>query len=1494
MTLALLVTAATGAWADDVLNLVVDGTSATIMYDDNPNSNPYLGETGWKQNGGPWFTSSTIKPTITTVTIDGSCKNFSGTSLQNLFSSCSGLTTINGLDNLNTANVQNMQYMFYGCSSLTSLDLSSLNTASVTTMYLVFKGCSKLTSLDLSSWNTENVVNTASLFQGCSELTTVDLSGWNTAKVQNMSFMFDNCSKLENIYVGDGWSTAAVTNGSNMFDGCSKLPNWNGTVTHAMAKLTDDGGYLQKKPEPLELTWNAATKTATLAEMPEGNVTVNVEYMSVAGVTLNVSGTGGTAQLLDTTFVAWAAENKLMEGKRFVLYVEMDEGYDFSTSFSKGGDSKKFMTPFTKEEYRAYVQYAKENGIQIPANAVMKWVTMPDTGDETLTLGLTFAKQKTYTVMFEPMAAATEMWCRFAVMQNGEETYGYAQMARNSTFGGKTVWSMKLLSAFDPTKVSFHNSEEAAASGGTMDVVNQLNNWIDGSDGKIYIAGNNATTVVAAFVADASSVPLYNSETANFDFNRENRGVTYQLVVCSVNNGNVQASSITLPAAPAAPQGKQFGGWSVLTGTAPDKMLQTYDPNDTYDIKENTTFSAVWKPVQVTTTFALNGGTGASSTVTRNYGLTLGNIEEPTRRGFAFDKWTVAKAVTESGKFFGKGSAFDLSTELTANLNLSAQWKHVHEYISYPISAFGDALAAYQKYNGALHIAICGCSDVDIVAHEFSKAGKCACGYVKPGAQPVTLEPMYGKLNGTSFQTFALGFPEEVKRGEEVTVDAPHNWGNLEFKTWEYSTDGGTTWSELAAFETVGFLIPCNMKVRALYVNPVQKATVELSSSEYLEPVEYLGQTYKMGNILFQMNYQLPDGYTFVDAGIRMGDNDGISYYEQKERNYSYDAEAKAIAASMLVAVSFLNGEPTTADMSATEKYWANRENSVLDEFSAEKLAKYMMESKPVNVEKYEPIYWQTAAQTKGLSGSMATLPPTRFAQKNNQDHYIYGVGYLRYKTPGGLTETIYTDAIAATVNHPDGYQKAEEALNARRKAPKRESAQQDELLDLSYITTPETQLTVMVDGSYSAQLSDAYGYGEKVTVKAPSVAGKTFSYWAADGTVISTDKELTLTMKANTKLQAVYNAASVPDMPAAAIVSATRSNNGESIVLQCKANGTFETAGLVYSTTATGEDLTVNNDDVTKVETVKYSALPTNGQQIDFVALDKNNCWTMQITPDDDQTVYHVRPYTINGMAVNYGEEKDVKLSRLKNGVMMVANIEAFDHSAEPGIDSLLTKLQKEGRLVAGYPVIVDAGGYATYYKDATLKLSESSVDNAALYTITSVTDTTAVLSSKIDVAAAHTPLLVKNNSDDTMTVLLMPTDDDADDVTVYDGFKGVLNDSTFTAEGMEGLEFYVCNGFDFVWVKDAGTIPANKCWLQIPVESEQAGQQQEQLNVRRIVFPSETTGISEELRVKSEEFAPATIYDLQGRRVNGQSSMVNGQLKKGVYILNGKKVVK
>ena len=51
-------------------------------------------------------------------------KNY--TDVSYMFYSCSSLTSIN-LSNFNTNNVTNMSYMFYCCKSLTSLDISNLN-----------------------------------------------------------------------------------------------------------------------------------------------------------------------------------------------------------------------------------------------------------------------------------------------------------------------------------------------------------------------------------------------------------------------------------------------------------------------------------------------------------------------------------------------------------------------------------------------------------------------------------------------------------------------------------------------------------------------------------------------------------------------------------------------------------------------------------------------------------------------------------------------------------------------------------------------------------------------------------------------------------------------------------------------------------------------------------------------------------------------------------------------------------------------------------------------------------------------------------------------------------------------------------------------------------------------------------------------------------------------------------------------------------------------
>ena len=42
-----------------------------------------------------------------------------------------------------------------------------------------------------------------------------------------------------------------------------------------------------------------------------------------------------------------------------------------------------------------------------------------------------------------------------------------------------------------------------------------------------------------------------------------------------------------------------------------------------------------------------------------------------------------------------------------------------------------------------------------------------------------------------------------------------------------------------------------------------------------------------------------------------------------------------------------------------------------------------------------------------------------------------------------------------------------------------------------------------------------------------------------------------------------------------------------------------------------------------------------------------------------------------------------------------------------------------------------------------------------------------------------------------------------------------------------------------------------------------------------------------------KANSMRDGAVYDLSGRKISGQSSMVNGQLRKGIYIKDGKKVV-
>ena len=67
------------------------------------------------------------------------------------------LQSIEGLENLNTSEVTDMQQMFRGCRSIEELDLSGWDTRNVENMYGVFWGCTALTDLNISDFNTSSV-----------------------------------------------------------------------------------------------------------------------------------------------------------------------------------------------------------------------------------------------------------------------------------------------------------------------------------------------------------------------------------------------------------------------------------------------------------------------------------------------------------------------------------------------------------------------------------------------------------------------------------------------------------------------------------------------------------------------------------------------------------------------------------------------------------------------------------------------------------------------------------------------------------------------------------------------------------------------------------------------------------------------------------------------------------------------------------------------------------------------------------------------------------------------------------------------------------------------------------------------------------------------------------------------------------------------------------------------------------------------------------------
>lgn len=155
----------------------IDETTLTFFYDDKIDTREGtifpIDETQTDEEGGYGYPvwAGTLKEANTGVKkakFDASFKDYLPTSIGSWFYNCQALETVEGLENLNTSNVQFAFSMFVNCVSLKVLDLSSWDMSKVTDIAEMFYNCSALTTIYSSgSWNCETSTD---MFTNCDAL----------------------------------------------------------------------------------------------------------------------------------------------------------------------------------------------------------------------------------------------------------------------------------------------------------------------------------------------------------------------------------------------------------------------------------------------------------------------------------------------------------------------------------------------------------------------------------------------------------------------------------------------------------------------------------------------------------------------------------------------------------------------------------------------------------------------------------------------------------------------------------------------------------------------------------------------------------------------------------------------------------------------------------------------------------------------------------------------------------------------------------------------------------------------------------------------------------------------------------------------------------------------------------------------------------------------------------------------------------------------------
>jgi pilin isopeptide linkage protein/uncharacterized repeat protein (TIGR02543 family) len=158
-----------------------------------------------------------------------------------IFSNCSSLTTVTGLENWDTSNFTNLSGAFINCKSLTSIaGLSNWDVSKVRYMISTFRGTASVSDFSaISGWNTSSLTNMASTFLGTSVKNLDFLRTWDTSNVTDMQSLFYGCTQLSDISGIENWEMGSCKYIFQMFRYCTSLKEITVPAGWDLSSVTD-------------------------------------------------------------------------------------------------------------------------------------------------------------------------------------------------------------------------------------------------------------------------------------------------------------------------------------------------------------------------------------------------------------------------------------------------------------------------------------------------------------------------------------------------------------------------------------------------------------------------------------------------------------------------------------------------------------------------------------------------------------------------------------------------------------------------------------------------------------------------------------------------------------------------------------------------------------------------------------------------------------------------------------------------------------------------------------------------------------------------------------------------------------------------------------------------------------------------------------------------------------------------------------------------------